>query len=305
MLIGQIGEYEASDIEAIVARLLKDLGSPEPPLDLELVRRQLDLDMRYYSSNDVGLFDEVAHRLKMAGKQLFDKPTALFDAIRKAGLSALWVPSSRRIMIDKEVPQPKHRWIEGHEIGHSLIPWHREFLFGDDSVTLDPACHATIEAEANYAAARLLFLQGRFGAEARDCEPGFDTIKMMARRYGNTLTTTFWRSIEDREPDRPVFGMMTAHPRHPEIGRGENGEMIRYFIRSRAFREQFSGFTPDHGYAVIKKFATGRKRGPVFEETDIVVNDRGEPCEFHFESFCNSYNLLTIGSFVGLRANVG
>lgn len=120
MLIGQVGEYEASDIEAIVARLLKDLGNPEPPLDLEMVRRQLDVDLKYYSSNDVGLFDEVAHRLKMAGKQLFDKPTALFDAIRKAGLSALWVPSSRRIMIDQEVPHPKHRWIEGHEIGHSL-----------------------------------------------------------------------------------------------------------------------------------------------------------------------------------------
>lgn len=171
MLIGQVGEYEASDIEAIVARLLKDLGNPEPPLDLEMVRRQLDVDLKYYSSNDVGLFDEVAHRLKMAGKQLFDKPTALFDAIRKAGLSALWVPSSRRIMIDQEVPHPKHRWIEGHEIGHSLIPWHREFLFGDDGVTLDPACHATVEAEANFASARLLFLQERFGAEARFDRP--------------------------------------------------------------------------------------------------------------------------------------
>lgn len=302
MLIGQVGEYEASDIEAIVTRLLKDLGNPEPPLDLEMVRRQLDVDLKYYSSNDVGLFDEVAHRLKMAGKQLFDKPTALFDAIRKAGLSALWVPSSRRIMIDQEVPHPKHRWIEGHEIGHSLIPWHREFLFGDDGVTLDPACHATVEAEANFASARLLFLQERFGAEARDCDLGFDTIKMMAKRYGNTLTSTFWRIIEDREPDRPVFGMMTAHPRHPSIGRGENGATVRYFIRSKAFRDQFAKFSAEEGYAVIEKYATARKRGPIFEETDIIANDRDEPCEFYFESFCNSYSLLTVGSFVSPRA---
>ncbi|MBX9896403.1 MAG: hypothetical protein K2Y17_00595 [Qipengyuania sp.] len=301
MLIGQVGEYEASDIEAIVTRLLKDLGNPEPPLDLESVRRQLDLDLKYYSSNDVGVFDEVAHRLKMAGKQLFDKPTALFDAIRKAGLSALWVPSSRRIMIDQEVPQPKHRWIEGHEIGHSLIPWHREFLFGDDSVTLDPSCHATVEAEANFASARLLFLQERFGAEARDCDLDFDTIKMMAKRYGNTLTSTFWRIVEDREPDRPVFGMMTAHPRHPDIGTGENGETIRYFIRSKAFREKFAGFSPEQGYALIEKHATGRRRGPVFEETDTIINDRDEPCEFYFESFCNAYSLLTVGSFLGQR----
>lgn len=304
MHIGEVGEYEASDIEAIVSRLLKDLGDPEPPLDLALVRRQLELDLRYYSSNDIGLFDEVAHRLKIAGRQLFDKPTALFDAIRKAGLSALWLPSSKRIMIDKAVPTPKHRWIEGHEIGHSLIPWHREFLFGDDSVTLDPACHATVEAEANFASARLLFLQGRFGAEARDCELKFDTIKAMSKRYGNTLTTTFWRMIEDREPERPVFGMMTAHPRHLDIGVSDDGSVTRYFIRSQAFRERFGRFTADEGYAIIAKHASGRRRGPIFEETDVLVNDRGETCEFYFESFCNSYALLTIGSYLRDRPAV-
>ena len=50
--------------------------------------------------------------------------------------------TNARILIDETVPKPKHRWIEGHEVGHSVIPWHREFLFGDNEFTLDPVCHA-------------------------------------------------------------------------------------------------------------------------------------------------------------------
>lgn len=296
MIIGDVGEYEADDIRKIVDRVLRDLGNPEPPLDLAQVRAQLNLNLQYYSTADPSLLQEVTHHIRWAGRQILDQPTRLFDAIRKAKLSALWLPSSNRIMIDQAVPKPKHRWIEGHEVGHSLIPWHREFLFGDNEVTLDPACHATVEAEANYASARLLFLQGRFGAEARDCSLDFKTVQAMAKRYGNTLTTTFWRMIEDRAPDLPVFGMMTAHPHYPDIGRGDEGEEIRYFIRSRAFRQKFAKVTPEQGYAMIRKHSTRRSRGPVFNVTDALLDDRGEVHEFRavfdrFESAWDSRRL--------------
>jgi len=304
MIIGDVGTYEADDIRTIVDKVLRDLGNPEPPLDLVQVRALFNLDLRYYSSADTGFLQEITHRIKVAGRQILDEPMRLFDAIRKARLSALWLPGANRILIDQAVPKPKHRWIEGHEIGHSLIPWHREFLFGDNEITLDPACHATVEAEANFASARLLFLQDRFGAEARDCALDFKTVQMMAKRYGNTLTTTFWRMIEDRTPDLPVFGMMTAHPYHPEIGRGEQGEEIRYFIRSAAFRQRFSAITPEQGYALIKRHATRRSRGPVFTASDVLQDDRGEAHEFEFESFCNTHALLTIGSASKLKPGI-
>jgi hypothetical protein len=301
MIIGNVGAYEADDICKIVDRMLRDLGNPEPPLDLVQVRSLLDLNLRYYSTADPSFLQEVTHHLSMAGRQLIREPMRLFDAVRKSGLTALWLPKSKSILIDQAVPKPKHRWIEGHEIGHSMIPWHREFLFGDNEITLDPTCHATIEAEANYASARMLFLQDRFGAEARDSALNFKTVQAMAKRYGNTLTTTFWRIIEDRTPDLPVFGMMTAHPHHPHIGRGDQGEEIRYFIRSQAFRQKFGAMTAEQGYALITKHATRRSRGPVFTATDVLIDDRGEVHEFVFESFCNTYALLTIGSAVQLK----
>jgi hypothetical protein len=61
-----VGEHEAADIRAQVARVLRDLGNPEPPLDLDAVIDLLKLDFSYYSSTDLSLFDEFAHRVKVA-----------------------------------------------------------------------------------------------------------------------------------------------------------------------------------------------------------------------------------------------
>lgn len=292
-----VGDYEADDIRKIVAKLLRDLGDPEPPLKLEQVRALLELDLGYYSTANTTLLQDVASRMKVAGKQVLDRPMLLVEAVTKAKLSALWVPDTKRILIDETVPQLKHRWIEGHEVGHSVIPWHREFLFGDNEYTLDPACHAIVEAEANYAASQMLFLQTRFSTEARDGDLDFKAIKGLSKRFGNTLTTTLWRMVEDRDPGLPVFGMVTAHPRHPLIGVGDDGEQIRYFIRSAAFRDQFASVSPDDAYALIKKHSTHRARGPVFDASDELSNVNGERCEFRMESFCNTRALLTYGVF--------
>ena len=51
------------------------------------------------------------------------------------------------------------RWNEAHEVGHSIIPWHDNLLLGDNEFSLNPNCHEQMEAEANFAAGQLLFLQ--------------------------------------------------------------------------------------------------------------------------------------------------
>ena len=50
--------------------------------------------------------------------------------LKSAKLSAFYIPDSRRILIDSDVPQKKHRWIEAHEILHGVIDWHQDFAFG-------------------------------------------------------------------------------------------------------------------------------------------------------------------------------
>jgi len=126
----------ARDIDQQVGKALRDLGSPEPPLKIEHVHELLRLDRKYYSSSDDGVLQEVAHRLKVAGKQILRRPTLLLDVVRKLDLKALYLPDSKRILIDKELHHMKQRWGEANEIGHDIIPWHQGLMLGDTKATL-------------------------------------------------------------------------------------------------------------------------------------------------------------------------
>lgn len=294
--MGEIGEHERRSIGDQVDRILRDLGVVEPPLQLADVRALLKLDIHYYEREDPNLIQELTHRFKLLAKKAIpDVGKHLLSALAKSRLVAFWVPDSARILVDRTVPEKKHRWIEGHEITHSVTPWHKEFLLGDNAFTLDPACHAILEAEANYGAARLLFLQNKFAEEARDMPLSFDTMKTLAKRYDNSIVSTFWRVVEDRDPSLPIFGVISSHPRHPQIGKHEGPDPWRYFIRSAAFRTQFSNITPDQAYRLIVAHASYRARGPVFSAEDLLSDVSGMPWEFRMEAFSNGHTLMTYG----------
>lgn len=293
-----IGDFEADDIRKQVDRLLRDIGNPEPPISLDDVRSQLNLDRKYYSKADPSLLDEVAHKVRMGGSQLINLATKLFEVATKANLVAFWLPEARRILIDKDQPEKKHRWTEAHEIGHSITPWHKTFLFGDNAQTLDPSCHAIVETEANFAAGQLLFLQDRFGSDARDLTFDFKAIQALSKRYGNSLTSTLWRIVEEREPNRPVFGMVSAHPRHPTIGATEDGRSMRHFIRSKGFRDRFPGMTPEDAFSILQRHAGWTKRGRLFETEHPLIDANGSLCEFRVDCLATPYYVLTYGVFL-------
>ena len=117
-----VNDRTARDIDGRVAKVLKDLGDPDPPLRLEIVRELLELDRAYYSSSDGGALEETVHRLKVAGKQVIRRPSLLLDVVKKLDLKALWVPDRSRILIDSEIPSAKQRWGEAHEIGPGADP---------------------------------------------------------------------------------------------------------------------------------------------------------------------------------------
>lgn len=116
----QIKDRDRASIEARVAKLLKELGNPEPPLRLEDVRFLLEINLGYFQHDNTGVMQRLAHRLKVAGHQLANRPWLLIDAVKRLDLRALWVPDQKFIMIDKDQPEPKWRWLEAHEMGHKL-----------------------------------------------------------------------------------------------------------------------------------------------------------------------------------------
>jgi hypothetical protein len=296
-----VGEQEAADIRAQVTRVLRDLGDPDPSLILSDVMELLKLDFHYYSSTDLSVFDELAHKIKVAGKLIIREPGRILDVIKKARLNALWLPNGRRILMDEAVPTPKQRHVQAHEITHSVTPWHRTFLLGDNELTLDPQCQAIIEVEANYGAGQLLFLMDRFAADARDATLDWTSLTMLRKRYQNTLTTTLWHAIEEREPDHPVVGLIGRHPRHPTIGCTSEGGDIRHFIRSRGFRLGFANVNATEIYRIIRSYIGFSKRGPCGSATRPLVDANGDQWEFGFQSFCNTYDLLTFGVSIRRR----
>lgn len=293
-----VGEYEKRKIDGQIARILRDLGNPPPPLRLADVRDLLKIDRIYYKSTDPSLLQELSHRFALlARKTIPDIGKHLASAIAKSKFDAFWVPASRRILMDETVPEPKHRWIESHEISHSVTDWHSGFLLGDNRFTVDPLCRATIEAEANYGAGRLLFLCDQFVSEARDMPFSFEAIKLLSKRYGNSIVSTLWRMVEGRDPNQPAFGMVSNHPLFPdEIGTHDGEVPWRYFIRSPAFRLQFPGVTPTEAFALISRHCTPRKRGPVFLASDVLTNVAGDQWEFSIECFSTTHAVLTLAA---------
>ena len=235
-----LGHRTIADIDGQVAKVLRGLGNPEPPVDLRLVRELLKLDRGYYSTTDDSLLRETFSRIRVAGLQVLKRPTILRDAVRTLSLKALYLPDQKRILLDQDLPVLKHRWNEAHEIGHDVIPWHAGMMLGDTEQTLTPGCHQIMEAEANYAAGQLLFLAGRFVAEATASTPSLAFVKSLSSGFGNTMTSTLWRFVEQAHGGRPIVALVTGHP-HPTRRKADfdPANPCRYCVESSPFRQRF------------------------------------------------------------------
>lgn len=291
----------ARDIDGQVTKILRGLGNPKGPIDLDDVRALLKLDRQYYSSTNDSWLQEKISKAKIAGKQLIERPRLLLDVVRKFDLKALWVPDRQRIMIDEAQPKPKWRWNETHEIIHSVVPWHAGAMMGDTEYSLTPDCHEQVEAEANYGAGRLLFLQGLFDEYVRSSKPCFDLVQGAQKEFGNTLTTSFWRLVETL--DMPALGVVGKQPHHDRAVI-DRKQPFRYFIGSRKFLEQFTAITGGDVLDMIKSYCSWNKRGPLGEKELILTDDNGEEHVFLFETFSNTHDVLTLIMYVKRHGEV-
>lgn len=289
----------SKDIDDRVERVLRGLGNPEPPIDLDEVRELLKLDKKFYTANDPSLVAEVISRIRVASIQVYKRPALFLDVVKKFSLKALYVPDQKRIFLDKSQPEIKHRWSEAHEIGHSLIPWHDDVMHGDNDRTLAKDCHERIEAEANFAAGRILFLRDRFFEEAASMPPTIETIKSLRDRFGNTLSTTLYRFVETVGNEIPIIGIISKHPhisrRDPE---DTYQNMCRHFIQSPAFAKRFSKISEASIMQGISSYCGAQRGGPLGNKELILDDDNGQRHKFYFETFFNRHEALSLGIYL-------
>lgn len=298
-----IGDFESEEIRGLVSRVLRDVSAVEPPLDLNAVRGVLKLDLGYYSASDPSLRQEVVHRVRV-GAHLLAKKVArsLLEVAEKARLWGIWLPQPRRILICEDAPKPKHRWIQAHEIGHSLIPHHARFLFGDPEETLSLACQEQLEREANFAAGQLTFLQGRFVEEALDQPVNLNSIIELADAFGNTKTSTLWRFVEEAHAGRSLVGIVSASPWAAQDG----SDPCRHCIESPAFRERFGRVSGLELYGALRTYCSRRRGGPLGQGEVLLEDANGERHLFQFESWSNTHEVLTLGVHLGpIKTQVG
>jgi len=294
----------AQDIDRRIERVLRGLGSPEPPLRLEDVRELLKLDRQFYSANDPSLLQEVISRIRVATLQVSARPMLLLEAVRKWSLQALYVPDRKRILLDGDLPEKKHRWSEAHEIGHSLLPWHDDVMHGDNRHTLLPNYQAEIEAEANFAAGRLLFLRDRFEEEARALPTTIDSVQSLNRTFGNTISSSLWRFVETVGADSPMVAMISCHPHPIRRGAAYNPlQPCRHCIQSPAFDAWFSSVSEISLFGAAASYCNAKTGGHLGSAEVVLRDDNGNDHAFLFETFFIRYKppaqgeALTLGVY--------
>ena len=294
-----ISAKTANDIDRRVERVLRGLDYPEPPLCLEDVRDLLQLDREFYTADNPSVVKEVISRMRIAGIQVYKRPTLLVDVIKKSSLKALYLPDRKRILLDKTLPKLKHRWNEAHEIGHSIIPWHHDIMLGDNRLTLSQDCQEQVEAEANFASGRLLFLRDRFSDEAESLELSIATIHELSKTFGNTLSTTLYRFVESVGDNLPIVGMITGHP-NPSRRSGDFDPLdpCRHFIRSPAFARQFGTISEAELFTAVAGYCGAQGGGPLGEDEVVLTDENGDRHRFYFETFFNRYDALTLGRYL-------
>lgn len=291
-----LSKHTASDVEARISKILKGLGNPEPPLRLEDARELLRLDKGYYSSRDDSFLREAVSKLTIAGIQVLQRPTLLLEVVRKLDLRALYLPDRKRILLDQSQPEIKQRWNEAHEIGHSILPWHAELMLGDHEQSLSTACHAQIEAEANYAAGQLLFLERKFAAMANDSAPGLKAVRTLKEAFGNSFATTLWRYVECAHLHVPMVGLIGPHPRRLPEGFDLRAP-FRHIIQSPAFVAEFGDANDAELFRALAGYCSENKGGPL-GAGEAILTDRNKSSHlFKLETFGNSYDCLTLAVY--------
>jgi Zn-dependent peptidase ImmA (M78 family) len=279
-----MNESTRKEIQRITAATLRDAGLTEPPLSVEHLLEHVRLYRDYYDLSDPGFLDRAKYKLQIHGRKLV-------HVLNKVRLRAVLLFDENRICIDNDLPKIKRPWASCHEAGHRILSWHQPFFYADTAETLDPAYQADLEEEANYAAARLLFLADRFASDARDVEPTVANLKALAKRYGTSLTTTLRRYVEQG----PLIAMALLVSTPSWAAQPEDQEhRWRHFVQSTEFERVFPGMSPDTLRRLVDGHARYRRGGTVAEFEFGLLDARSERHELRGWTFNNQYYLLTL-----------
>lgn len=116
---------------------------------------------------------------------------------------------SSEIWVKPDLHAMKRRFVLSHEIGHAILPAHKQtFAHVDDYTRMPPFARDVYEREANHAAVEILFQGGRSTDEFDSSPPSLEGICRISQTFGASIIATARYSAET---SRRAVAVVIAH----------------------------------------------------------------------------------------------
>jgi transcriptional regulator with XRE-family HTH domain len=184
------------------------------------------------------------------------------------------------IWLASDLYPSKRRFVHAHELGHHILPVHRQLAYLDNWETMDGTLRDACEREANQAAIDILAQGDRLREMADDSRLG---VNLLQRLSGETEISLQACARHICEESRRLRCAVISHR-----GRQTGQLMPRHLYPSRAFERRFrwsDGRAPDADLrSALHQAATSGDTTSVFA-TDV----KGRPVELRCEALDTAY----------------
>jgi hypothetical protein len=186
-LDGHLGEADRAEIRGHVLALLRRADALDMiPTPLDQVTEVAKLVV----TGEITLSPAVKKKLQERFGDLVDRALALI-------LGSVEF-DSREVYLQDGLYHLKRRFVHAHEIGHELLPWHRELYASlDDKTRLSLDINDRYERQANQAAIEILTQGDRLRKEADDSTLSFNLITQLGGRFGISVQATARHLVEE------------------------------------------------------------------------------------------------------------
>jgi hypothetical protein len=151
------------------------------------------------------------------------------SALKK--LLGAYLYQAETAFVDFNQPEGRARFIQAHELGHRVVPWH-EGAYLDDELRLFRETEELLELEANLAGAHLIFQGQPFFERALEFPLSLRTPLLLAAQFKASLHATI-RYYVEHHPD-PIAGLIAG-----QYTRMDGTVPVFLAIESPSFRERF------------------------------------------------------------------
>jgi len=254
-LDADLPEEEVARIRGYVLALLRRADA------LESVPTRLDqvLDVaRLVSSGEIRLDPEEKHKLRKRFGDLVDHVWTRLQGVIHFG--------SREVWINPDMYPLRQRFVLGHEVGHYVLPEHREtFAYLDDEKRLSPQVYDLFERQANQAAIEILAQGDRLRREADDSPLTMDLVGDLAERFVISMQATARRIVEETKQDCALAIAFRKSPLAPVTP--------AHLYCSRSFEQRFRWKATGSARQLIAHSVAAARRKDVLEP--LVTTDVG------------------------------